>query len=169
MATSQTDSSNPARRIPLPYRLFFLYFEPFCALNGALLSEFSPLPYIQTLTPPNVPQPSSYSGPTPVETMLLRQAASLMLVFGFVEAFVLRAAGEQRRDIWRLVLGAMLMSDIGWLYAAHGVASMAGGNETTRFWVWNAWMWNRREDWANLGMTWLPFFMRSAFMLGIGL
>ena len=157
------------RRIPLTYRLFFLWVEPLCAVNGAIMSEFAPLHYLKTLTPARLPQPPSYSGPTPIETMLLRQAASLILVFAVMEGVLLRAVGEQRRDLWRLVLGGMLLSDLGWLYAAHGVAGAAGGLESNRFWVWNFWMWNRKEEWGNLGMTWLPFFMRVAFLVGIGM
>lgn len=157
------------RRIPLAYRIFFLWFEPLCAINGAIMSERTPLTYLKTLTPATLPQPESYSGPTPIEMMLLRQAASFMLVFAFMQGVLLRVVGERRRDLWKLVLGGMLLSDLGWLYAAYEVAAAAGGDETRRFWVWNVWMWSRKEDWGNLGMTWLPFFVRLAFLVGVGM
>jgi hypothetical protein len=153
-------TSNP---IPLPYRLFHLYLEPVFALNGARLAIQTPQTYLQIISPPTYPHPAA---PSPVETLLLAQIASLYALFAFNEAVILRYVGPQRLDIWRLIIMGCLIADVGHMWALWKVAGLTeGGLEI----FWDPRMWTRWEEWGNLGLTWFAMLLRMGFVTGVGL
>ncbi|EKG22362.1 hypothetical protein MPH_00292 [Macrophomina phaseolina MS6] len=154
----------PPKPIPLIYRLFFTILEPVFALNGAYIYVATPAAALQIITPPALHAQTVQQ--TPIETLLLWQVASLYVLFAFVEGVVLRWVGPQRRDVWRLVMGGIVVSsDVGHLWALKLVAEAAG---QPRAW-WDPRVWTRWEDWGNQGLTWFGLGLRVAFVLGVGL
>lgn len=122
-------------RIPLAYRLFFLYIEPVSALVGAYYAYFAPATYLSLTTFPS----SSTSSPVPTPVDLatltaLRQLANLYLLFAFNEALVLRSTSNIA--VWRTLLFGLLVADLGHLWSVSGF----GWRVYTDFWAWNEMM-----------------------------
>ena len=140
--------------IPLVYRLFFLWIEPFSTAVGAYYAHFDQKHYLQwtysTVTAPVVTVPT-------VSSIVLTQLANLYFVFAFNEALVLRATND--RKVWRAFLLGLLIADFGHLYSVH----LAGMEVYWRFWEWNA------MYWGNVGFVYVGACMRMAFLLGVGL
>ncbi|KAF2814576.1 uncharacterized protein BDZ99DRAFT_378275 [Mytilinidion resinicola] len=147
--------------IPLVYRLFHLYMEPFSAIVGAAQSLFTTPSYLSIITQPNV-----YVSGAPLTSLnhlLLAQVAGLYVLLGVVELAVLRPSRDLR--VWRGVIMAISFSDVGHLYAAW---VGQGGLERTGGVFWDPRLW-RGEEWVNLGLTWFGFFLRLAFLAGVGM
>jgi hypothetical protein len=94
---------------------------------------------------------------TPQYHVLFDQVGACYLMFGLIEAVVLRATSEMR--VWKAVMASLLICDVGHLYASYS----ALGWDT----VLNPTPW-RWEDWTNMVLLWLSFATRAAFLLGIG-
>ncbi|KAJ9293761.1 hypothetical protein DTO271G3_7388 [Paecilomyces variotii] len=152
----------PKKPIPFLYRLFFLYLEPLFAINGARLAIFHGSQYLKIIAPPNYPHPPT---PTPNESLLLVQIASLYMLFAFAEGVLLRHVGQTRRDIWRLVMMSFVLSDVGHLYGLYRVAVDVEATDV----FWDPRLWTRWEEWGNLGLTWFGFFLRAAFLSGVAM
>ena len=106
-------------RIPLIYRIFFLYIEPISALGGAYYAAFEPKAYLADLLPFHPPSPASGNdgAVTTASSMVLTQLANLYLLFALNEHFVLSSTS----DIWtwkRLLFG-LLVADIGHLISMY--------------------------------------------------
>ena len=131
------------------YRVLFLYIEPFFALVGAYYALLQQQTYLRLSHPPTAPK---YGIPTSTR-LVLNQLANLYLFFALNEAFVLRATTDLK--VWRTVLLALLIADVGHLYSVHPLG-------LTKYWDvrnWNA------IDWGNLGFVYLGAFARVCFLL----
>ncbi|KAK9385506.1 hypothetical protein V1515DRAFT_607641 [Lipomyces mesembrius] len=148
-----------AHTVALPYRLYFLYVEPFLALSGAYLAIFRPELYLSMTVPHKVMYPPTDSlSPSNhlLTTLLLTHISCLYVFFAFNEAVVLRCTNDLR--VWKALLSTCLLSDVGHLYANFIVA------EPTVF--WNPWSWGS-DEWGNLGTLWLGALLRVAFLWGL--
>ncbi|KAE8454122.1 hypothetical protein EG329_005046 [Mollisiaceae sp. DMI_Dod_QoI] len=158
MAPKTSPTSN-IRRMSLIYTIWFLYLEPVMALSGTYLCIFNPQRMLTGTVPlPAITAASSTGAPviTPMMQMLLTNIGSLYVLFSINEGLVLRFSKE--KNVWLGVVGAMLMSDIGHLYAVYAIAPER---------MWQALAWNS-DEWINYGTLWFGAALRLAFMLGFG-
>ena len=135
--------------IALPYRLFFLYIEPFFALIGAYHALFLPTAYLALTHAPSAPR---YGIPTST-SIILTQLANLYAFFAINEALVLRAAGNDIR-VWRAVIVALLIADAGHLYSVKGLGTRV---------YWDVRGWNA-IDWGNVGFVYMGALTRVCFL-----
>lgn len=149
MAKKSTKQS----RIPLLYRYFFLYIEPFSALVGAYYAHFQPQTYLNLTHASSAP----ITGIPTSTTIVLNQLANLYFLFALNEALILRATSDTR--VWRTLLFCLFVADLGHLYSV----SPLGLQVYTEFQKWNA------IDWGNVGFVYAGATMRACFLLGIGL
>ena len=157
-------------RIPLLYRLFFLYIEPISALVGAYFAALQPADYLAYLapTPASAAAVASVAPPTPTLISLF-QLANLYLLFALNEHFVL--ANSSSLKTWRYLLFGLLVADFGHLATMvrmceglTGASSDGAGAELFwRFWEWNA------MGWGSIGFVYAGATMRISFLLGLGL
>ncbi|KZW03579.1 hypothetical protein EXIGLDRAFT_600352 [Exidia glandulosa HHB12029] len=156
--------TNQPKPIPLIYRAFFTIVEPLCVLNAAYIYVTTPTKMLQISTPPSL-HASQTLEQTPIETMLLRQVASLYVPFALILALLrfMRRPGDV--PVWRAVLGTIIIGDIGHLWAMKGIAEASG---SPGGW-YDPRLWTRWEDWSYQGMTWFAMGLRIAFVLGVGL
>lgn len=145
-------------RLPLPYRLFFLFLEPVSALVGAYFAHFQQHTYL-SLTDPAASTPVVVAVVPTATATALSQLANLYLLFALNEALVLRATSDLR--VWRTVLAVLLVADLGHLYTVR-----AGGVEKYMPWNWASW---NAIDWGNIPFVYLGAGMRTAFLAGVGL
>lgn len=152
MALSSHSAGTEEAKIPLIYRLFFLYLEPVSALLGAYFSFFNQPTYLSLTHLPSAPQNA-----IPISTQIvLSQLSNLYLLFAINESLVLRSTKDL--TVWKTVLFGLLVADFGHLWSV----KMLGWEVYWRFESWNA------IDWGNIGFVYLGALMRSCFMLGIG-
>jgi len=149
MAGSPTSVSRPAA-IPQPYRLFFLWIEPFATAVGAYYAALDQTAYM------HLTLPSVTTGVAVRESIILYQLANLYLVFALNEALVLRATNDVR--VWSVFLFGLLVADFGHLASVTGV----GLEVYWRFWEWNS------MYWGNLGFVYVGATMRACFLMGVG-
>jgi len=139
-------------QLPLIYRIFFLFFEPACAILGAYGAHVQSELYLSMM------HPASASSPLPTgTTMAMSQLANMYLFFGLNEAFVLRSTADLR--IWRTVIGGMLVADLGHLYSCLPLGTHI---------YYSGWGTNFM-NWGNIPFVYLGAAIRIAFLLGIGL
>lgn len=149
MAQSPTTS-----RLPLIYRLFFLYIEPIATAIGAYYAHFAQSKYLSLTVPSWLP---SVTGPSTAESIVLTQLANLYFVFALNEALVLRSTSSRR--VWNTFLLGLLIADFGHLYSCNAM----GTDVYWRFWEWN------EIYWGNLGFVYVGATLRICFLLGLGL
>lgn len=142
----------PSAPIPLVYRAFFLWIEPFATAVGAYYALLAQQDYMDLTLPRQQGFPVSTR-----ESIVLNQLANMYCVFALNEALVLRATSDIR--VWQTLLLGLLIADFGHLYSVHSV----GLEVYWRLWEWNA------IDWGNLGFVYVGASMRIAFLLGLGL
>ena len=135
---------------PLAFRIVFLYLEPLLAVNGGILALLYPTSLLSGILPPN-----TFMSLTPIHNFLLIHLGSLWLFLGIIEAVVLRLTSDL--NVWSAVLGAMLVSDIGLLYAPQTISP---GWDI----YWRADLWTK-EDWMNIGLSNVLLAMRIAFLM----
>lgn len=143
-------------RLPLLYRLFFLFIEPISALVGAYYAHFQQREYL-LLT-----HASSAPVLTPIPTgtsIVLSQLANLYLLFALNEALVLRATVDLR--VWKTVLFVLLVADLGHLYTVKALGLDV-------YLPWNFARWNA-IDWGNIPFVYLGAGMRACFLADVGL
>src|SRR5271156_4096255 len=153
MSTRSNESSTGGRAIvPVFYRLFFLYVEPFSALLGAIVALDAQL-YLQ-LTHPGSSFPVNG---VPIGTqVVLSQLANLYLLFAINEFLVLRSTSDLR--VWRTLLLGLLIADFGHLYSV----SKLGLDIYWRIDHWSA------IDWGNIAFVYVGALTRITFLLGVG-
>jgi hypothetical protein len=137
-------------RIPFAYRLCHLWLEPLGALNGAYLLAFNPRNY-HTFMPPA----AQYS---PTSQIVYTQLASTYILFAVLEGLVLRVTTELR--VWKAILFGIILCDLGQFYALWvdmGTQALLSPG-----------LWTIKE-WGTMLASVVPFVLRVAFMLGVGL
>lgn len=150
---SQGSKMVPSQLSPaIIFRIVMLYYEPFAAIAGAILVLSCPTSVLSGILPPNTSITL-----TPIHHFLITNIASLWLFFGVVEAIVLRLTSDLK--IWSAVVGAMIFSDLGYLYARQRVVPA-----WNIYWRVDRWRW---EDWVNIGSTILILVMRITFLLWV--
>lgn len=148
-----TSTQTALSRLPLAYRLFFLWIEPIATAVGAYYAHFQQQEYMQL----TMSTTSSIVGVTTQESIVLTQLANMYFVFALNEALVLRATAD--RNVWRIFLLGLLIADFGHLYSVNAM----GVEVYWRFWEWNS------IYWGNLGFVYVGATLRTCFLLGIGL
>lgn len=140
------------QQIPIFYRLFLLYVEPFFSLMGAFYAGVLPRTYLQLTDLQSAPLTD-----IPVGTeVVLRQLANLYLLFTLNEAIVLRATDDIR--VWRALLVGLLIADFGHLYSL-----LPLGLDV----YWNVRRWTEM-DWGNVAFVYFGATTRVAFLTGVG-
>ncbi|PSK60246.1 Tryprostatin B 6-hydroxylase [Elsinoe australis] len=147
------NTSAASSRLPLLYRLFFLYIEPVATAVGAYYAHFGQKDYLAMTVPSLSP---TLLGPSKVESIVLTQLANMYFVFALNEALVLRATTS--REVWRTFLLGLLIADFGHLYSVNTM----GLPTYWRFWEWNA------IYWGNLGFVYVGALLRTCFLLDVG-
>jgi len=117
--------------IPFFYRFMFLWFEPFWAFNGAIMSALLPELYLKTMAP--------HATYNPQYQVLLDQVAALYLLFAFNEAVVLRITGDVK--VWKAILAGIVVCDVIHIY---GTARALGPTMFLHPITW------RSYDWFNI-------------------
>ncbi|KAI0025744.1 hypothetical protein F4780DRAFT_223788 [Xylariomycetidae sp. FL0641] len=144
--------------IPLAYRVIFTYIEPLLATLGAIQALVGPAKLL-AYSLPSVAYTASL-GP------LFPQMAGAWLQLAFHDGVTLRASSSalpeaHKRWLWRHVLAAALLSDVG--YTAGLVQSMGARRfaDPTR--------WGDLPTAFTVVTTVLPMLAKVLFLLGVGL
>jgi len=149
-----TSTQSALSRLPLLYRLFFLWIEPIATAVGAYYAHFGQQEYMQ-LTMESTS--TTITGVSTQESIVLTQLANMYFVFALNEALVLRSTAD--RQVWRIFLLGLLIADFGHLYSVNAL----GLATYWRFWEWNS------IYWGNLGFVYVGATLRTCFLLGVGL
>jgi len=88
--------------------------------------------------------------------MLFTNIGCLYALFAINEGLVLRLTKE--KNVWLGVIAAMLVSDVGHLYAVWEIAP----ERMLDLVKWNS------DEWINYGTLWFGAALRLAFLLGFG-
>ncbi|KAF1929715.1 uncharacterized protein M421DRAFT_419501 [Didymella exigua CBS 183.55] len=136
--------------IPRVYRWWHLWIEPAAALGGSRLLWCLPETYHEYM-----PITAEWS---PKSKIIYDQLAACYLLFAFNQAITLRVVHDVY--VWKVLLFGMALSD-----AAH-VYSLWAEMGASVFLSPGGW---RTKDWVTVVTTAGPFFLRVAFILGIGL
>ncbi|KKY36644.1 hypothetical protein UCDDA912_g03316 [Diaporthe ampelina] len=156
MAPQQQQQQAGLSRLPVLYRLFFLYIEPISALVGAFFAHFRQDDYLLLTHAASAPAP----GQIPTGTsIVLSQLANLYLLFTLNEALVLRSTSDLR--VWKTVLFGLLVADLGHLWTVRQLGLDV-------YLPWNFARWNA-IDWGNIPFVYLGASMRAAFIYGVGM
>ncbi|KAM0259876.1 hypothetical protein ACHAQJ_003121 [Trichoderma viride] len=140
-------------RLPLAYRLFFLYLEPISALVGAFFTQFRQQRYLELLSSATAPAKH-----VPLSTSVaMSQLANMYFFFAINEALVLRSTWDLR--VWRTVLLVLLIADFGHLYSMKELGPEVYYNVTG----WNA------GDIGNVPWVYAGATLRLCFLAGVGL
>ncbi|KAL8934785.1 MAG: hypothetical protein Q9211_005047 [Gyalolechia sp. 1 TL-2023] len=149
----ECQSMADSTRIPLIYRVFFLYLEPLASLVGAYYAFYEPHDYLRWTH-----APSTSTGSIPLSTtIILNQLSNQYLLFALNEALILRATSDIK--VWRTLLLGLLIADLGHLYSVHPL-----GLEI----YWNVFRWNP-IDWGNVAFVYAGATMRMCFLAGLGM
>ncbi|KAK9451483.1 uncharacterized protein V1518DRAFT_424462 [Limtongia smithiae] len=137
-------------RVPLVYRVLFLWFEPLAAFTGSIVIHNDPAKFLRAL--------SAVGDYAPSNRVVYNNLCATYTLFAFNEGILLRRTNDLK--VWRTVLIGILICD-----ALHLSASWA---ELGSALFWNPLAW-RGDDWINLGSLWGQAFMRVLFLFGVGL
>jgi hypothetical protein len=153
MAPPRTRSNqNTSLSIPLFYKVFFLYVEPFFSFLGAVYAGGRPQQYLHLTHASSAPLAD-----VPVGThVALRQLSNLYLLFTINEALVLRATADRR--VWRTLLFGLLIADLGHLYSLIPLGSEV---------FWNVSRWTEM-DWGNVAFVYMGAATRISFLMDVG-
>lgn len=135
-------------RIPLIFRIFFLYIEPISALVGAYYSAIEPQTYLELTHAPTAPK----NGISTSTNIILNQLSNLYFLFAINEALVLRAADDMK--VWCTLLACLLLADLGHLYSVRLLGQRI---------YWDVASWNA-IDWGNIGFVYVGAAMRISFL-----
>ncbi|KAJ4986569.1 hypothetical protein SVAN01_07878 [Stagonosporopsis vannaccii] len=136
--------------IPVVYRLWHLWIEPAMALNGARYLWSQPETYHDFM-----PVSSAWH---PQSQIVYDQLAATYMLFAFNQAVTLRVVHDV--FVWKVLLLGMALCDAGHIY------SMWAEMGTRDMFSPGGWRFN---DWVTWVSTVGPFFLRLAFLLGVGL
>ena len=140
-----------------PYRLFFIYIEPFFSLLGSYYAA-RPAEYLQMLEFPPTTLGSISKAVIPLTTTIsLFQLSNLYLLFALNECLVLSSTNSVR--VWRRLLFCLLIADFG-----HLCTLIPLGSDV----YWQVGQWNAMA-WGNVAFVYIGASMRMAFLLGVGL
>ncbi|KAI9685657.1 MAG: hypothetical protein M1822_004217 [Bathelium mastoideum] len=148
------------RRIPILYRFVFLYLEPISVLIGAYLALFRPTTYLTAVhaLPPSADLSTAPTKYGPTVNVLLAQLANVYILFPLLERSVLGSTQDVR--VWRAMLRALLVADVGHLLIVGNISADVGLQLFVRL----------REiglaDWAK---PLCMIIVRTAFLCGWGL
>ncbi|KAL1646705.1 hypothetical protein SLS61_007780 [Didymella pomorum] len=144
-----SQSTPPARGIPVFYRLFFTWLDPIICLWGAYLDFFAP----RTVLSSHILNDTPDIG----HIMILKQRGGNMLNFGFISAFLLRYTSDLK--IWHIIEIGLLITDFAYFPAVFG-AMNAQHRVLPETW--------RAEDWGSLVVTGFATLVRLAFCARVG-
>jgi hypothetical protein len=142
-------------QIPTAYRLLFLYIEPVLAVLGSFYAVVKPEEYLSLLDTASAAD-AAHSALPIATTIALSQLANVYVLCGLNEALILRATAELQ--VWRLLLGAFLLADVG-----HLASALPRGFTV----FWNITDWNRM-DWGGIGFVYVLAAARISFLAGVG-
>lgn len=142
-------------KIPVAYRIFFLYIEPVATLVGAFFAWFLPYAYLSRTDASSAPNP--VLGVPTSTGISLRQLGNLYMVFALNEALVLRATTDIK--VWRALLIALLIADFGHLYTVLPLGARI---------YYGALDWDLIH-WGNVGFVYCGAATRICFLSGVGL
>jgi len=146
-------------KIPLFYRVFFLYLDPLIGLSGLWIFFFDHQVFLTTGAPSAIAKGASY---TPLARYLLFSLGSYSLAITAMQVYLLQAFKNApdglNLKIWRFVQAAILLIDLGLLGTLYDADPTAARNPQT---------WGSGEL-SNYGILGLVIVARSAFLLGIG-
>ncbi len=143
--------------LPLAYRLFFLFVEPVAALVGAYYAHFRANEYRTLIDAASTRRWASSAAPPRGTQVALSQLAYLSFFFAVNEALVLRSTADL--GVWRTVLAAQRVGDLGHLYASRPLGLQV---------YYEARAWNIMDS-GSVPFVYLGAAMRIAFLLGVGL
>ncbi|KAL5122025.1 hypothetical protein ACEQ8H_000241 [Pleosporales sp. CAS-2024a] len=124
--------------------------EPLAALGGVYHLLFTPEQYFAFM-----PATARYA---PESRILCNQLAASYLLFAAIEVLVLRATTDVR--VWRAVVRALLLCDVGHLYASWAEMGTAG--------LLHVRAWSGYDAFTMMTFV-VPFVLRVAFLLGVGI
>jgi hypothetical protein len=101
-----------------------------------------------------MPHTSQYK---PESQIVCNQLASSYVLFALIEALVLRSTDDLK--VWRAVVLALLVCDVGHIYAVWIEMSTHG--------LIFPWLWLQRDATTML-MSFMPFLLRAGFLLDVG-
>ncbi|KLO17221.1 hypothetical protein SCHPADRAFT_177925 [Schizopora paradoxa] len=143
-----------SKTIALPYRLLFLYVEPFFALAAAAYAQF-PSQYLSLLSA----DPSSVAEPTVEVTMSLYQLSNLFFCLSLTEIILLPVT--ESIQVWKRLMLCFFIADIGHLATAFpgplGVSVL-----------WKVTQWNAM-CWVGIGLVYVLMVARLCLIFGVGL
>lgn len=96
------------------YRLCFLWIEPLSALFGVLVKLFTPLTFLQSLSPL-----ATATTLSPPEKPIYDQLAAHLFLFAWVQMIVLRSTSDVK--VWKSVLFGMFLCDTLRLWASYSI------------------------------------------------
>ena len=140
--------------IPIWYRVFFLWIEPFSTMLGAVYAFFMPEEYIRMT---HAASATGVFGPSIASLVILRQLGNLYTAFAINEAFVLRATTDVR--VWRALLTGLLIADLGHLYSLHPLGLAV---------YYDVRLWGPM-DWGNVAFVYGAGITRICFLAGVGM
>jgi hypothetical protein len=150
MVKAATTKAGP--RLPLWYRLFFLYIEPFSTVIGFYYAFMQQRIYLNLTHLLSAPQSEIPLG----TSIVLSQLANLYLLFALNEALVLRSTTDL--NVWRALIVGLLIADFGHLFSVAPLGLQI---------YWDFFSWNP-IDWGNIGFVYLGAATRIAFLMGFG-
>ena len=175
-------------QIPWIYRLWNCYLEPLSCVFAIVIPIIDRAGFLSVFIPSTAFRAdfgldsnsaiASNNIDNPIVSLLLYETFCLYAVFIVMEVGLMRwastttmlnAVPEARMVIARWIMLANLASDIfyltaNWMVYSSDTAARFDG--ITLF--FSPWLWGRNE-WINLGMTWMPLVQRVCFLAGIGL
>jgi hypothetical protein len=150
-------------RIPLFYRIFFLYIDPLICLSEIYLFFFDYNTYIQNGVP-NIISSRITTTTTPsrlVEHLTIALGSYSVFVFA-MQVLLLHQFKDAPQGlnvkIWRIVQFGILLIDLGLFYGLYTADSKAALDVNR----WNS------KDWANNGILGILVVIRSAFLVRLG-
>ncbi|CAG8971873.1 hypothetical protein HYALB_00001986 [Hymenoscyphus albidus] len=143
-------------RMSVIYTIYFLYFEAPMAALGTYLIAFDPIKFLQGTVPTAAMIFDETYKIEPLTMMMMTNIGALYLLFAIFEGAVLRVTKE--KIVWKTVLAAMAVCDIGHLYAVYAIAPA----HAFQVLAWNSY------EWINYGTLVMGLLLRVSFLLGIG-
>lgn len=150
--TAQTVAS----RLPLLYKIYFCFYEPFTALNGAYLLYFKPATYLRMT---HSPGPAYAADAVPESTIhVATHLVALYILFALIEATVPRVTADMK--VYKTLLMCYLACD------AVYISTLVGTGGSPKYWI-SPWLWDLTA-WGNFGSSWAAPIMRTLFLLDVG-
>jgi hypothetical protein len=138
---------------PFIYRLCFLWIEPLSAHFGVLVNLFTPLTFLQSLSPL-----ATATTLSPLEKPIYDQLAAHLFLSPWMQMVVLRSTSDIQ--VWERILLGMFLCDVLHLWASYSILGARVYFNPT------AWRW---EEWVNFAALYGFGSIRLALSAGIGL